>query len=184
MRGNDCYNSRRFIMKGTFTGFWDIAKILIIAFLIVVPIRAFLFQPFLVRGASMEPTLSSGTYLIIDEISYRFSEPARGDIVVFRFPQDPSQRFIKRVIGLPGEAIEIEDGKVIVYSKGEEHQDAFVLQEPYLFEGTPGNSKVELSEGEYYVMGDNRSFSSDSRSWGAVPEENIIGKVFWKVFPL
>lgn len=171
-------------MKSKFGGFWEIAKILIIAFLIVVPIRAFLFQPFLVRGASMEPTLSSGSYLIINEISYRFSEPERGDIIVFRFPNDPSQRFIKRVIGLPGESVEIEDGKVVVYSKGEEHQDAFVLQEPYLSGDTPGNSRLELLEGEYYVMGDNRSFSSDSRSWGSVPRDNIIGKVFWKVFPL
>ncbi len=171
-------------MKSRFGAFWEIAKILIIAFLIVVPIRAFLFQPFLVRGASMEPTFSSGTYLIIDEISYRFNAPVRGDIVVFRFPIDTSQRFIKRVIGLPGETVEIEDGKVVVYSEGADHQDAFVLEELYLSGGTPGNSKLELSEGEYYVMGDNRSFSSDSRSWGAVSKDNIIGKVFFKVFPL
>ena len=132
----------------------------------------------------MEPTFFNGTYLIVDEVSYRFSAPERGDIVVFRFPQDPSQRFIKRVIGLPGETIEIEDGKVVIYNQGVEHQDAFVLEEAYLAGGTPGNSKLELSEGEYYVMGDNRSFSSDSRSWGSVPRDNIIGKVFFQVFPL
>jgi len=171
-------------MKDKFGGLWEIAKILIIAFLIVVPIRAFLFQPFLVRGASMEPTFSSGAYLIINEISYRFYTPERGDIVVFRFPQDPSQRFIKRVIGLPGESIEIGDGKVVVYSQGSDHQDAFVLTEPYLAGSTPGNSKIELDAEEYYVMGDNRSFSSDSRSWGPVPKDKIIGKVFLKVFPL
>ena len=170
-------------MQKTLTGFWEIAKILIIAFLIVVPIRAFLFQPFLVNGASMEPNFSNGDYLIIDEISYRFRTPERGEVIVFRFPQDTSQRFIKRVIGLPGETVEIEDGKVVVYQEGKEHQDAFVLSESYLTGNTPGNSKVELGEDEYYVMGDNRSFSSDSRSWGSVPKDYIVGRVFVRAFP-
>src|SRR3990167_10789059 len=98
---------------------WEIIKILIIAAVIVLPIRYFLFQPFIVKGDSMIPNLQSGNYLIIDEISYRFKEPNRGDVVVLNYPLDNTQRFIKRIIGLPGEVVEIKNGKVTISKNGE-----------------------------------------------------------------
>lgn len=170
-------------MKSILIFIWEIAKIVIIALLIVVPIRYFIFQPFFVRGESMAPNFENGDYLIIDEISYRFQNPQRGEVIVFKYPDNPSQRYIKRIIGLPGEMIEIKDGRVIIYEYG----TAEVLDESdYLFpvqEFTSGNIRIELGENEYFVLGDNRNFSSDSRRWGVLPGENIVGRVFLRAWP-
>src|SRR3989344_1049310 len=136
---------------------WDFVKIIIIAAIIVLPIRYFLFQPFIVKGDSMVPNFHSGDYLIIDEISYRFGEPKRGDVVVLKYPPDPAQKFIKRIIGLPGETVTIGNGTVSVTSNGKEVS----LDEAYLPDSlkTAGNVRVTLKEDEYFVMGDNRDFS-------------------------
>lgn len=170
-------------MRKLFLFFWEIAKIVIIALLIVVPIRYFIFQPFFVRGQSMEPNFYNGDYLIIDEISYRFGEPQRGEVVVFKYPDNPSQRYIKRIVGLPGERIEIEAGQVLIYQNGTNQ----VLDESgYLpeFLQTLGNIEISLDQDEYFVLGDNRPFSSDSRKWGSLPEENIIGRVIIRAWPI
>ena len=162
---------------------WDFLKIILIAAVIVLPVRYFIFQPFIVKGDSMVPNFHSGDYLIIDEISYRFSEPQRGDVVVLKYPKDTTQRFIKRIVGLPGETIQIKDG-VITITKGTE---SITLNErAYLPDATitQGDKNITLSEGKYYVLGDNRQFSYDSRGWGELPKENIIGKVFFRVFPV
>ena len=169
-------------MKNILSFIWEITKIVIIALLIVIPIRYFIFQPFLVRGQSMMPTFENGDYLIVDQLSYRFREPQRGEVVVFKYPQNPSQRYIKRIIGLPGETIEIEDGKIIIYQE-EERQ---VLNESdYLPPdiSTPGDIQVSLAENEYFVLGDNRAVSADSRKFGPLPRENIIGRVFLRAWP-
>lgn len=174
-------------MRKFFTFIWEIVKIAVIAAVIVVPIRYFLFQPFFVRGQSMNPSFENGDYLIIDEISYRFKTPQRGEVIVFKYPQNPSQRFIKRVIGLPGETVEIKDGEIIIYKDGSSQ----VLDESeYLTPGvvsTPGvksgNTKIILAENEYFVLGDNRSYSFDSRRFGVLPEENIIGRVIFRAWP-
>jgi len=170
-------------MKNFFSFLWEIVKIVILALVIVVPIRYFVFQPFFVKGQSMEPNFENGDYLIIDEISYHFREPQRGEVVVFRYPDDPSQRYIKRIIGLPGETIEIKDGQIMIFN-----QDGIkVLDESnYLssLTSTPGNMKMTLDFNDYFVLGDNRPSSSDSRRWGAVPGENIIGRVFLRAWPL
>lgn len=161
---------------------FEIFKIVIIALAIVIPIRYFLFQPFFVRGQSMEPNFENGDYLIIDELSYRFSDPKRGDVVVFKYPNNPSQRYIKRIIGLSGETIEIKDNKVIIYSQ----QGSQILDETdYLSSNTqtPGEVRVSLDRGEFFVLGDNRPVSSDSRRWGALKRENIVGKVFIRAWP-
>ena len=161
---------------------FETIKIVILAAIIVLPIRYLIFQPFFVQGMSMEPNFESGDYLIIDEVTYRFRDPQRGEVVVFKYPKNPSQRYIKRIIGLPKETIEIKDGEVIVYS-GTESQ---ALDETdYLPETiqTSGNIRVSLDEDEYFVLGDNRSFSSDSRRWGALPRKNIVGKVFLRAWP-
>lgn len=169
-------------MKKVILFFWDILKIFVIAAAIVVPIRYFLFQPFFVKGESMAPNFSDGDYLIVDEISSYFNGPQRGEVIVFRFPDNPSQRFIKRVIGLPGETIEINDSKITI-SKNEESK---ILDEsPYLASSvkTKGVLKITLKNNEYFVMGDNRNFSFDSRSFGPVPKDKIIGRVFLRAWP-
>lgn len=161
---------------------WELFKIALIAFVIVAPIRYFLFQPFIVKGESMSPTFESGDYLIVDEISYRFSDPQRGDVIVFNYPKDLTQRFIKRVIGLPGETINVANGEVQVIKDGK----TTVLEEKYLPENlkTIGEIKISLGVNEYYVLGDNRNYSYDSRAWGVVPRNDIIGKAFLRLFPL
>jgi signal peptidase I len=169
-------------MKKLLVFIWEISKIVIIALLIVIPIRYFIFQPFFVRGQSMEPNFENSDYLIIDEISYRFSNPQRGEVVVFKYPQNPSQRYIKRIIGLPGETIEIEDSKVIIYK---DNQAEILDESSYLsVSETPGDIRVSLGESEYFVLGDNRAVSSDSRKWGPLPMENIVGKVFLRAWPI
>ncbi len=163
--------------------FWEILKSIIIALIIVVPIRYFLFQPFLVRGASMEPNFYNNDYLIVDMISYRFREPLRGEVIVFRAPNRPLQKFIKRIIGLPGETVKIRDGEVLIYLD----QDYYlVLNElDYLRPQTKtaGNLRIILGEDEYFVLGDNRMASSDSRHWGILPKEKIIGRTMIRIWP-
>ncbi|MCD6429455.1 signal peptidase I [bacterium] len=162
---------------------WELIKIFLIALLIVIPIREFVFQPFFVRGQSMEPTLHDFDYLIVDELSYRLHQPQRGDVVVFKSPTNPQQRFIKRIIGLPGETVIIRDGKVII----EKDNKSFVLDESsYLSPNisTPGETKVHLGEDEYFVMGDNREKSYDSRSFGPIHKEDIIGRLAFRIWPL
>jgi len=164
---------------------WETAKIVIISLAIIIPVRYFLFQPFFVRGASMEPSFEDGEYLIIDEISYRFRQPNRGDVIIFRYPKDPSQFYIKRVIGLPSETVRIEDGKVKIFNK--ENPAGFILDELYLAEDnrfTSGNLEIRLDENDYFVLGDNRRASSDSRIWGAVPRHYIIGQAWLRAWPL
>ena len=131
----------------------------------------------------MEPNFYDHEYLIIDEISYRFREPMRGEILVFRYPRDPSQFFIKRLIGLPGETIEVSNGSILLYNQ--EHPNGFSLEESYLIgEQTNGKVRVTLGSDEYYVLGDNRDASLDSRSFGPIQEENIIGRVWVRGLPL
>lgn len=163
---------------------WELAKIAALALVIVLPIRYFIAQPFFVKGASMEPSFEDGDYLIIDEISYRFKKPVRGEVIVFRFPEDPKQYFIKRVVALPGETVEIKNNRVTVFN--EESPAGFVIDESgYLASAqiTEGNLKIKLKEDEYFVLGDNRLHSSDSRSWGALERRLIIGKTFIRVWP-
>ncbi len=162
---------------------WEVLKVVIISLAIIVPIRYYLVQPFFVKGASMEPTFDDGNYILIDEISYRFREPERGNIVVFRFPQDRSQFFIKRVVGLPEETLEIKDNQIIIYSA--ENPKGLILREDYLApaQQTLGNFRIKLDPDEYFVLGDNRLRSSDSRIWGPVNRSLITGRVFFRAFP-
>lgn len=160
----------------------EIVRFSIIAILIVIPIRMFVAQPFIVSGASMDNTFESGQYLIVDQVSYYFEEPKRGEVVIFRYPKDPSKFFIKRVIGLPGDTVTIENSIVTITS--ETYPDGFVLDEPYIKSmDAPQNLDETLGEREYFVMGDNRDESSDSRSWGVLQEERIVGRAFLRLFP-
>jgi len=172
-------------MRAVVNTFWEVVKIILIALVIVVPLRVFVFQPFLVRGASMEPNFHNGDYLIVDELSYRFRDPERGEVIVFKFPQDPSQRYIKRIIGLPGETVQTQNGSIII-SSSENGEDTFILDETEYLSSLNHNTQFSsfvLEEDEYFVLGDNRRFSSDSRRWGVLPEKNIVGRTLIRLLP-
>ncbi len=161
---------------------WDLLRFILIAIAIVLPIRILVAQPFIVSGSSMFPTFKDNQYLIVDQISYRFENPERGDVVIFRFPLDESKFFIKRIIGLPNETVTIENGVVIITDiNGQMTQ----LNEPYLEldKESHDNFSATLKNDEYFVMGDNRIASSDSRSWGLLPRKNVVGKAFLRLLP-
>lgn len=144
-------------MRNKQSGFWQVfefIKFALIAVVIVLPIRMWVAQPFIVSGESMDPTFKDGDYLIVDEISYSTREPKKGEVIIFRYPKDPSKYFIKRIIGLPGDKVEV------------------------------AGAQVTLKDGEYYVLGDNRDRSLDSRVWGAVPKKNIIGRAYLRLLPI
>jgi signal peptidase I len=160
----------------------EIVRFSLIAILIVIPIRMFVAQPFIVSGASMDNTFHSGEYLIVDQVSYYFNEPKRGEVIVFKYPQDPSKFFIKRVVGAPGDTINIDGSTVTITN--ERRPEGFVLDEPYIKSMRPGASLNEtLGDREYFVMGDNRDQSSDSRTWGVLQESFIVGRAFLRLFP-
>lgn len=173
------------MIKDFFVFIYELLKIVVISLVIIIPVRYFLIQPFYVKGASMEPNFYDHEYLIVDEISYRLSEPERGDIIVFRYPRNPQEYFIKRLIALPGEEVQVKGGNVIVYN--DKNPEGLVLDETYLDENTKtyglSEDKVILAADEYFVLGDNRNQSKDSRSFGPVNESFIIGRVFFRGFP-
>ncbi len=165
------------------TFFVEIVQIALLALAIILPVRYFLVQPFIVKGVSMEPNFDDGQYLIIDELTFHFREPLRGEIVVFHPPSSQEKQFyIKRVIGLPGETVEVEDGKVTIYN--EEYPNGFTLEESYLDDYTPGRDRRVIGLDEYYLLGDNRDASLDSRFFGPVPKENLTGRVWIRGLPL
>ncbi|MAG12861.1 signal peptidase I [bacterium] len=162
--------------------FTEVVKFVFLALIIVVPIRVFVAQPYIVSGNSMIPSFHNGDYLVVDQLSYRFKEPERGDVIIFRFPNDTSKFFIKRIIALPNETIEIEKGVVTIIN--EVQPDGVIIGEPYnesLFRDT---MTTVLGEDEYFVMGDNRIASLDSRSWGVLSRELVIGRTFVRLFPV
>jgi signal peptidase I len=155
----------------------------LISLLIVVPFRIFVAQPFIVEGASMNPTFIDGEYLIVDQISYRVREPKRGEIVIFKYPRDLSKYFIKRIIGLPNETIEVTDGHIFI--TGATSTERTELTEPYIdIDESPDEVKIKLKSTEYFVLGDNREASSDSRVWGPLQRGLIIGTPILRLYPL
>jgi signal peptidase I len=139
------------ILKGTAIFLWETARTIIISLAIIIPVRYFLIQPFFVRGASMEPNFHDGEYLIIDELSYRLGEPERGDVIIFKYPKNPSQYYIKRIIGLPMETVEIKDGQIIVYNS--QNPNGEVLNESsYEIQKTPVDLSITLKEALRYFM--------------------------------
>lgn len=170
-------------LKSFFLFLFDLAKIVVISLVIIIPIRTFVVQPFFVRGQSMEPTFSGGDYLIVDQLSYYLRQPKRGEIVIFKNPSNKSQFYIKRLIGLPGERVEIDEGKVTIYNQ--KHPEGFSLGEKrYLEDTTSGDIDATLGPDEYYLLGDNRDRSFDSRKFGPVQGENLIGRVVLRAWPL
>ncbi|MFA7170068.1 MAG: signal peptidase I [Candidatus Paceibacterota bacterium] len=163
---------------------FETIRVVIVSLIIIFIVRSFVIQPFFVKGASMEPNFEDGNYLIVNEIGYRLESPNRGDVIVFKYPNDPSEYFIKRVIGLPGESIEIKNNKITIYNA--EHLDGFVLDESAYLPSTTVTSGTifeTLGDTEYYVLGDNRIASSDSRRWGKLDNRFIIGKAWVRAWP-
>jgi len=160
---------------------WDLIKFAILALLIVVPIRMFVAQPFVVSGESMFPTFHNGEYLIVDELSYNIGDPKRGDVIVFRFPNDTKRFFIKRIIGLPNEEIIIKNGKIEIINK--DNPNGFTLNEPYINESFNTTYSYQTNQDEFFVLGDNRNKSSDSRVWGILPGKLIIGRAYLRLLP-
>ncbi|MDP3901683.1 MAG: signal peptidase I [bacterium] len=167
-------NYRRFLLN-----VWEVLQVVLVATATVLVIRTFLVQPFLVSGASMEPSFSDGNYLLIDEITYRFREPERGETVVFHYPGDRGLFFIKRIIGLPGERIIIKNNEIFINN--------IILNEEYLSDSdikTAGSVDVTLNKDQYFVLGDNRYNSFDSRNWGPLNRDDITGLVRLRLLPL
>ena len=166
-------------------GFWGMIKetvrFVIITVLIVVPFRLFIAQPFIVSGDSMVPTFHNSEYLIVDELSYYLREPSRGEVVIFRYPKEPSKFFIKRIVGLPGETVAIKNNHVEITKIGGTRVS---LTEPYVKTELLSDMSVILANDEYFVMGDNRNASSDSRFWGPVTRPLIIGRAFARLLPI
>ncbi len=171
--------------NSSFGGFVvELVKIVVIALAIIIPIRTFILQPFYVKGASMEPTFHDNEYLIIDELSYRLHQPQRGDVVVLRNPA-LGEFLIKRLIGLPNERIVINDGKITIYNAA--HVDGVVLNEQEYLSPTIqtfGNLDTTLTGDQYFVLGDNRPASLDSRSFGPIPRQDIIGRTAVRAWPV
>lgn len=162
----------------------DLWQFLFLLIFIVIPFRLFVAQPFVVSGDSMYPTFESGEYLIVDQLSYNIGDPHRGDVAVFHYPNDPGKFFIKRVIGLPGETVLISDNTVTIIPEGANPEEGFVLEEPYITNEDLDNGRTTLGEDEYFVMGDNRDVSFDSRSWGPLGRDYIVGRAFIRLFPV
>lgn len=171
-------------MKKFILSVLEIVEMALVAVVSVVLIRNFLIQPFLVSGQSMVPNFYHGDYLLIDELTYRFRSPARGEVAVFRSPSNEATYFIKRVIGLPGERVEVKNGQVLITNAS--HPNGFIVREEYLPAGltTSGSSDYTLGDGEYFVLGDNRSYSYDSRSWGPLKKSEMVGLVRLRLWPL
>ncbi|MDT3697909.1 MAG: signal peptidase I [Thermincola sp.] len=156
----------------------EVIESVVIAVLLAVVIRVFLFQFFVIPSASMEPTLTEGDMIAANKIVYRFSEPKRGDIIVFKYPLDPKRDFVKRLIGLPGEKLQIKNSTLYINDK--------VTPEPYLPKSLEFQDygPVTVPKDKFFMMGDNRNDSLDSRSWGEMPRENIIGKASFIYWPI
>jgi len=161
------------------SGWRELVRFILIALAMAVLIRVFIAEPYVVSGSSMVPTFENKNYLIVDKISYKLNNPERRDVVVFRPPINPKVFYIKRIIGLPNETVDIKNGVVTIIN--EKHKDGFKLDEPYVKNTLNDNKHVELKSDGYFVMGDNRSGSSDSRSWGAVPEKFFQGRALLRL---
>jgi signal peptidase I len=166
-------------MKKILFTIWEVAEVFLVALIAVAAIKYFLIQPFIVNGASMEPVFFDGDYLLVDEVSYHFKDPQRGDVIVLRSPQDKSVYYIKRIVGLPEEDIVVDGSTVKINGKA--------LDETYLPSGImndwTGHVEYKLNNQQYFVMGDNRLNSFDSRYWGPLSRSSIIGLVRIRLWP-
>lgn len=161
----------------------EVLKYTILSLIIVAPFRIFVAQPFIVSGESMISTFFPREYLVVDQLTYRREEPQRGDVVIFKYPLDTSIYFVKRVVGLPGETVRIDHGVVTIQSASSSEPTR--LNEPYVSSvANTVATEITLEDDEYFVLGDNRKESSDSRVWGPLQRKYIVGRAFARVFPI
>ncbi len=152
------------------------------AIILAALIQAFVVRPFIVNGTSMDPNIKDRQYLIIDEVTYRARAIERGDVVVFRAPPDPTKYYVKRIIGLPGETVKINGQKITIINTT--HPDGFILDEPYITHTSSDYLEIKVPADRYFVMGDNRSGSYDSREWGTLPKTSIRGRALLRLLPI
>jgi len=152
------------------------------AIILAVLIQSFVVRPFVVSGNSMDPVIHNAEYILIDQVSYRLDQPERGDVVVFRAPPEPTKYYIKRIIGLPGETVQLEKGVITIFNT--EHPKGLTLDEPYITHTQSDTLTTKVPAGEYFVMGDNRSGSYDSREWGTLPHSEIRGRAWLRLLPI
>ncbi|HPS21580.1 MAG TPA: signal peptidase I [Candidatus Paceibacterota bacterium] len=169
-------------VESTGRSLWELARFALLAIAIVVPIRIFIAQPFVVSGSSMFPTFEDKQYLIVDEISYKLGNINRGDVVIFKYPLDTKKYYIKRIIGLPNEIVDIKNGKVTITN--EENPEGFEIDDSFIKNISKDIGHYELQDDEYFVLGDNRTNSSDSRFWGPVPKKLLVGRAFLRLLPI
>lgn len=183
MQPNESTQASQSKKSGAMSALREWIQVIIIALVVALPIRFFVAEPFIVNGASMDPTFSTGQFLIVDRLTYRFEQPKRGDVIVFEYPNDPSVYYIKRIIGLPGETVSIKRGQVTITDAT--HPEGFTLDESYIdaAHSSIDTLTVDLGTEEYFVMGDNRSQSSDSRVWGPLDKDLIIGRPIVRLLP-
>jgi signal peptidase I len=163
--------------------FWEIIRFVVITLLIVIPVRIYIAQPFIVSGPSMDPTFHDGQYLIVDELSYRFSAPKRDEVVIFNHPKEKGKVLIKRIIGLPGETLEFNGDHLII--KSAENPKGFELDQSFVKNVFPEPKRtVVLGPTEYFALGDNRPISYDSRSWGTITQKDLIGRPLFRLWPI
>ena len=162
----------------------ELIKVVVLAGVTIILVRHFLFKPFYVQGASMVPNFSEKDYLIIDELSYRWRDPERGEVIVFRYPDNPKEFFLKRIVGLPGEGVKIAEGQVIIYNN--EHPEGVIVKEQYLPKNllTVGERTLRLGPDDFFVLGDNRPNSFDSRRFGPIARQAIVGRAWLRGWPL
>jgi signal peptidase I len=176
-------NNRKNDSKSQSTGALvrELIKVAVIAAITIIGVRELLFKPFYVEGQSMVPNFQPNQYLIIDELTYRFREPERGEVIVFKHTD--GQYLLKRVIGLPGERIKVGDGKITIYNDA--HPEGLKLDETYLPDDlqTTGEEIVTLEKTQYFVLGDNRPNSLDSRRFGPISKNQMVGRVFFRGWP-
>lgn len=170
--------------KTTAQSFWELVRFAVIALLVVIPIRVFVAEPFVVSGSSMVPTFQDANYLIVDKISYKLGNPSRDDVVVFKYPKDTTKYFIKRIIGLPGETVDVNSKENQVTITNKDHPDGFKLDQTFIKNIGGIDAHVTLGSDEYFVMGDNRGASSDSRYWGTVKRSLLTGRAFLRLLPI
>ena len=166
----------------------ELVKTAVIVCVLVYVTRTFLLQPFIVEGSSMFPRFETNDYLLVDKLTYRLHDAHRGDIIVFKYPFDTSVNYVKRVIGLPGETVKITNGQVSIINS--QNPNGLLLNEPYinghvqtLLPSGASSAEYKVPDDSYFVMGDNRPASSDSREWSFMPKKDMIGRVIIEAFP-
>lgn len=170
-------------VKRIIAGLFDFLQGIVVILAIMVMIYLFVMSPQEINGASMDPTFHNGEYILTNKIEYKFKKPSRGDVIIFKSPRNKDIDYIKRIIGEPGDRVALENGAFVI--------NGMKLDEPYLPAGLytsggsflPEGAEIVVAEGRYFMAGDNRGHSSDSREFGPIPLEDFIGKAFLRYWP-